>query len=147
MMKLEAFVPMLLFLVFSLPLANAHSAAAQPLAASAPSASPQPADGPAKKWVAVPDLKQLPFQWGKPELFAHANDPKVKKCLAESSGYYSCSNNLVTSFLKHEVSLKPGCCKAIQQLDDRCSSAVFAVFKNQYFPVAVKNQCAKSHSS
>ncbi|KAK0574659.1 hypothetical protein LWI29_026830 [Acer saccharum] len=74
-----------------------------------------------------------------PPLFGQ--DPNVAKCLSTLQSVQGCVQEIITSFLSHQVKLiGPACCKALNEVDDNCWPKVFPL--DPFFPTLLKNYCA-----
>ncbi|KAL5786336.1 hypothetical protein ACOSQ2_008728 [Xanthoceras sorbifolium] len=76
---------------------------------------------------------------GLPPLFGQ--DPDIQKCLSTLQNVQGCVQEIITSFLSHQVQLiGPACCKALNEVDDKCWPKVFPL--DPFFPPLLKNYCA-----
>ncbi|KAK1550324.1 hypothetical protein Q3G72_017265 [Acer saccharum] len=68
-------------------------------------------------------------------------DPDVMQCLSTLQSVQGCVQEIITSFLSHQVQLiGPACCKALNKVDDKCWPKVFPF--DPFFPPLLKNYCA-----
>ncbi|KAH7574342.1 hypothetical protein JRO89_XS03G0284500 [Xanthoceras sorbifolium] len=73
--------------------------------------------------VIAPSLAAEPAP-GFPPLFEQ--DPDAMKCLSTLQSVQGCVQEVITSFLSHQVQLiGPACCKSLNEVDDKCWPRVF----------------------
>ncbi|CAL8152902.1 unnamed protein product [Prunus armeniaca] len=76
------------------------------------------------------------FSWWHP-------DPKLIKCMGDyRAAAGTCYHEVCVSFWTRKVAIQEDCCKAIVQLDEDCSSAVFSRFNNPFFQLLLKEYCS-----
>ncbi|KAK2635951.1 hypothetical protein Ddye_030743 [Dipteronia dyeriana] len=90
--------------------------------------------------VIAPGLAAEPATLKFPPLFG--KDPEVVKCLSTLHNVKGCFQEIITSFLSHQVKLiGPACCEALNEVDDKCWPKLFPF--DPFFPTLLKNYCAK----
>ncbi|KAL1211482.1 hypothetical protein V5N11_023495 [Cardamine amara subsp. amara] len=69
------------------------------------------------------------------------NDELARMCFPDMGDGEACIAEIFGSFFNRAITIGPECCKAIIEIDEDCTQAVFKPFKNSYFSSSVKQFC------
>lgn len=64
-----------------------------------------------------------------------------RRCFTDLGDGEACMAEIFGSFFNRQISIGPECCKAIAEIDEDCTQAVFKPFSNSYFSSSVKQFC------
>ncbi|KFK37769.1 hypothetical protein AALP_AA3G027200 [Arabis alpina] len=65
----------------------------------------------------------------------------TRRCFPDLGDGEACMAEISGSFFNRQISIGPECCKAIVEIDQDCTQAVFKPFSNSYFSSSVKQFC------
>lgn len=91
-------------------------------------------------------LPSLPFSL--PSIFGGSigngsgnNSELARKCFPDLGDGEACMAEIFGSFFNRQITIGPECCKAIVEIDEDCTQAVFELFSNSFFSSSVKQFC------
>ncbi|CAA7032800.1 unnamed protein product [Microthlaspi erraticum] len=69
------------------------------------------------------------------------NSELATRCFPDLGDGEACMAEIFGSFYNRQITIGPECCKAIVEIDEDCTQAVFKPFSNTFFSSSVKQFC------
>lgn len=96
-------------------------------------------------------LFPLPLPFSLPSIFGgiignSSDNELARMCFPDLGDGEACVAEIFGSFFNREITIGPECCKAIVEIDEDCTQAVFKPFSNSLFSSSVKQFCSYINS-
>ncbi|EOA31906.1 hypothetical protein CARUB_v10015135mg [Capsella rubella] len=89
----------------------------------------------------------LPLPFSLPSIFGASiggngsNEELARRCFPDLGDGEACVAEIFGSFFNRQITIGPECCKAIVEIDQDCTQAVFKPFTDSYFSTSVNQYC------
>ncbi|KAL0855807.1 hypothetical protein Bca101_060960 [Brassica carinata] len=74
------------------------------------------------------------------------NSELARRCFPDLGDGEACMAEIFGSFFNRQITIGPECCKAIVEIDEDCTQAVFKQFRDFLFTSSVKQFCSYINS-
>ncbi|CAH8259138.1 unnamed protein product [Arabidopsis lyrata] len=88
----------------------------------------------------------LPLPFSLPSIFGGIignsdNSELARMCFPDLGDGEACVAEIFGSFFNRQITIGPECCKAIVEIDEDCTQAIFKPLSNSFFSSSVKQYC------
>ncbi|XP_010417424.1 PREDICTED: uncharacterized protein LOC104703161 [Camelina sativa] len=73
-----------------------------------------------------------------------SDDELARRCFPDLGDGEACLAEIFGSFFYRQIMIGPECCKAILEIDQDCTQAIFKPFSSSYFSSSVNQYCTNN---